>query len=188
MESKTNISKEEARASLNEIQSIINRTRKVIAHGPSSKILILWGIIWITGFSCTQFCPWYAGYFWMSLNVFGGLSTWIIAMRCRVVEGPTDIRVGLFWVILFLYAGIWFFLLQPRSINQASAYWATIPMFAYVMGGLWFSRFFIYLGLTVTLLTILGLFLLPSIFNLWLAITGGGSLILAGVYIHKNWK
>jgi len=48
--------------------------------------------------------------------------------------------------------------------------------------------FFTYLGLFVTALTLAGLFVIPHYFNLWLAVTGGSSLILSGIYIHKYWR
>src|SRR5579883_815804 len=198
-----NISKEEARESLDEIQSVIEKTRKAVAHGAASSMLIFWGLIWVVGYSGTQFFPQSAGYLWLGLITVGILGSWFFGMR----QGPASRsanhgRIGAFWLILFAYAFLWLMLLwpqplpagmewghyQPLNDRQISAFLTTVPMFAYVVGGMWLGRFFIWLGALVTVLTLVGYFYLPSLFYVWMAITGGGSLIVAGLYIRKSWR
>jgi hypothetical protein len=61
-------------------------------------------------------------------------------------------------------------------------------MFGFVMFGLWVGRFFVWLGLLVTALILIGYRYSGDYFNLWMAITGGGALIVSGVFIRKFWK
>jgi hypothetical protein len=198
-----NISKQEAQDSLNEIQSAVEQTRRAIAHGVASSLLILWGVIWVIGYSGTQFFPAKGGLMWMPLVFIGAISSWIFGARHRSsVHSANSARIGIFWLVLFAYAGIWLTLLhstklpsgvewanyQPTNDRQIGAFFATVPMFAYVVGGLWLDRFFVWLGGIVTVLTLIGFFALPAWFNLWMAFTGGGSLILAGFFIRKHWK
>jgi hypothetical protein len=65
---------------------------------------------------------------------------------------------------------------------------ATIPMFAYVVMGLWLDHFILWIGLAVTALTLVGLFFLQPYFWLWMAVTGGGMLLGTGLYIRYQWK
>jgi hypothetical protein len=197
------VSKNEARESLAEIERIVDLTRRSIGRGCAAPLLILWGIIWVIGYSGTQFYPRYAGFLWLGLITIGSAFSWVAGVRFQTpVRSPSDAKIGFFWLILFGYAIVWLFLLggnslpkgeewlrrHPLQSQQISAYFATIPMFAYVVGGLWLGRFFIYLGLIVTALTLVGYMFLPDWFNLWMAITGGGSLIIAGLFIRKFWR
>jgi hypothetical protein len=197
-----NISKQEANEALDQIDDAISQTRRAIGQGTSSAILILWGVIWVLGYSSSQFAPRMAQSLWLCLVVSGTLGSWICGARSRRrIQSSNGTRIGLFWLVLFAYAGLWFFLLhsdnrpgQPgfdfgtMTGPQSGAFFATVPMFAYVVGGLWLGRFFIWLGATVTFLTLIGYSLVPDWFCLWMAITGGGSLIVAGLYIRRFWR
>ena len=44
------ISKEEAKESLDQIQAMATRTRQTIAASYDSSLLIMWGVIWIAAF------------------------------------------------------------------------------------------------------------------------------------------
>jgi hypothetical protein len=65
---------------------------------------------------------------------------------------------------------------------------ATVPMFAYVVMGLWLDHFMIWIGLAITGLTVLGLFLAPAWFWIWMAVMGGGSLVSTGFLIRNRWR
>jgi hypothetical protein len=204
-----NISKQEAADSLDQIEDAISRTQNAIGQGASGGILILWGIIWALGFSADQFAPRMAQTFWPFLIAGGMLAAWLCRPRSKSrARSLIGARIGLFWLVLFAYAVLWFFLLHSESrpgqpglhfeaLNghegeaveqQLGAFFATVPMFAYVAGGIWLGRFFVWLGAVVTALTIAGYCLMPDWFNLWMAITGGGSLVVAGLYIRRFWR
>jgi|SRR5579884_340466 len=198
-----NISKKEAQESLDDIQSVTEQTRKAIAYGACSAMLILWGVIWMIGYSITQFSPNYAGFAWMGLIPIGAVACWILGVRNQSSHHSANAaRIGAFWLVLFGYAALWLVLLHPTNLpsgaewahfqpindRQISAFFATVPMFAYVVGGLWFGRFFVWLGALVTVMTVLGFYLLPNLFYLWMAFIGGGSLLVAGLYIRNRWR
>ena len=197
------LSKSEAQAALDEISSVISTTQKAIASGPAAPLLIMWGVIWVIGYSVTQFSPQHAGLAWMGLVFAGSAASWWVGWKMQAtVSSPNDWKIGVFWMVLFGYAIVWMFLLAPADLpkgeewatkhpflsKQIGAFFATIPMFAYVVGGLWFGSFFVWLGLIVTALTLGGYYFLEDYFSLWMALTGGGSLILAGLYVRKFWR
>jgi hypothetical protein len=195
-----NISKQEATAALGEIEDAITQTKRAIGRGGSSATMILWGIIWMVGYSCSQFAPRRAQVVWLCLVFIGAVSSWALGGRSRRLRSPNGSRIGRGWLVLFAYAFFWFLLLhldsppgrpvlhlKDSSGRQSGAFFATVAMCGYVVAGLWLGRFFIWLGAAVTLLTVAGYFLLPDWFFLWMAITGGGSLIVAGLYIRRFW-
>ncbi len=183
-----NVSPQEAERSLGEIESITHRLRQCLAGSGAGVILVMWGVIWLIGYGCSQFYPQQSGLVWAPLCLGGGLASWIIGARSSPVRAPGAWRIGIFWLALFAYALLWLILLAPASQKHLGAYIGTVPMFAYVVGGLWFGRFFTWLGLAVTGLIVLGVFAWPGWSDLWTGLAGGGSLVLAGFYIRRFWR
>ena len=198
------ISRDEARASLEEIDRIILLTRQTIARAGSAPIVIMWGVIWMIGYADMQFFPQTPRWFWVVLDLVGiaGSIRFGRWARKSPTKNPNNGRIGLSWLILFAFGGIWLSLLSPWDFLNANqlakygpdldhkiaAFWATIPMFAYILMGLWLDRFFIWLGALVTIGTLAGYYLIHDYFFLWMAIIGGGSLVVGGLFIRKNWQ
>jgi hypothetical protein len=196
-------SPEEARAALAEAERAFQQTRVAIVQGPSAPLLILWGSIWMIADLTTQFYAPAMLAIWLPLDLIGGGGTWWIVAHRRVKVGRHgNWRYGAFWGVLFFYAALWTNLLVPVSwpqnahdwatfepvFRRITAYYHTIPMFAYVLGGLFIGRFFVILGALVTALIVIGFCFIHDYFYLWMAITGGGSLIISGVFIRQFWK
>ena len=181
-----NISKQEAQESLAEIENVILQTRKEIARSGASYSLILWGVIWVLGFSGSQFFPHISGWLWLALVFIGFVVMWILTKKSAFLH-PTSRRVHLGWLILVAYMMFWNILLHADE-REGLAFCSTVCMCGYVICGLWLGRFLVWLGLIVTALTVVGFFLLPVWFPLWMAITGGGSLILSGLFILEFWR
>jgi len=195
--------KDDAIAALAEINRVMAQTRSAIARGPSAALLILWGCIWFAADLTTQLYPPALQWLWWVLDLIGFAGTWwIVRIHATRVKSPGGWRYGVFWGALFFYAILWIHLLAPVRWPQTAeqwtefepvfrritAYFHTIPMFAYVIGGLFGGRFLMWLGLAVTGLIVAGLYLAGPYFYLWLAVTGGGSLVLTGVMIRKLWR
>ncbi|MBN1505880.1 MAG: hypothetical protein JW955_03495 [Sedimentisphaerales bacterium] len=191
------LSEQEARESLSLIQDATARTRKVVAAGYASDLLILWGLIYMAGFTAVYFAPRQGGILFAVLDGVGLLGTLFIAWRAwpthgslrgastsRVVRG-----IFLFWLILFAYAGLWLLMLRPMAGMQVGALLVTVAMLGYIVTGLWTaSTFLVWLGLAVTALTLFGFYVIPGYFNLWMAPTGGGALLGTGLYVRIRWR
>ena len=65
---------------------------------------------------------------------------------------------------------------QPTSGEQASTLVVTFIMFSYVVVGLWMERVLLWVGLLTTAMTLIGYFVFPGYYNLWMAFLGGGHL------------
>jgi hypothetical protein len=117
------------------------------------------------------------------------------------VKRPADWRGLLFWLAVFGYAAIYFILLEPwdqlQNLSAAqtalmdhktTAYFSVVPMFAYVVIGIFVERFLLWLGLLMTGLILLGYFFIWQYFYLWIGAVGGGTLIISGLFIRKFWK
>ncbi len=203
------ISKQQAQDSLNQIENVAVQTRRKIAASSAGPILIIWGTIWFVAYLGTYlsyFFEWkeyhlqmgnrisasfvIASLVWPVLIVIGVAASWFIATRKAPTRNVHNKRLGLTWLILFVYSNVWLVLLAPWNEYQISAFAASLPMFAYIIMGLWMDRFLLWLGVVVTLLIIAGFFLFHfhPLFWLWMAVLGGGTLAGTGFYIQIRWR
>jgi len=193
------VTPEEAKESLAEIEKVAARTRKMVAYGGGDVLFIVWGVIWILGSMGDEFFLEKCGWIWLGLVGTGVAVTGLVAKFKSPVSSPTDRRLGFFWLFMFLYIGLWLWMLIPfvkiRSMEEGIAFskhfggiMFTAPMFGWVVMGLWLDRFMVWLGLAVTGLVVIGLILLEPYFWYWMAAAGGGTLIGTGLFIRKRWR
>jgi hypothetical protein len=199
-DSSSPVSKDEALASLAEIQRVVVQTRRTLASGAAAPILILWGLIWIVGFADTQFHPDGAGRVWTFLNTGGIAATFALRLWRRSVKSPVSNLVLASWCVLMGYGALWIVLVAPWMLPgmggmsvppwgmRIPAFCCTAVMCGYVIMGLWLSRFYVWLGLGVTAATVIGYYALPHWFSLWMAIFGGGALLAAGLFTRRCWR
>jgi hypothetical protein len=184
-----NISPEEAGATLEDIQRIVARTRRAIVGAHVADHLIVWGIAWVLGFGATHFTNWHPGWTWLPICAVGAALSAGIGIRAgRRVESPVGGQIFCFLLVLVAFAVVWAMILHPFNHRHLGAYIATVFMFAYVAGGIWFGRFFIGLGLGVTAIALAGVWLAPAWLDLFMSVGGGGAMVASGAYIRRVWK
>jgi len=192
------ISREQAKDSLEQIDAISARTRRAIASSCDSALLIIWGLIWIAAFIGTHFFLAWVWFIWLGLCAIGAAATFLVVRRqfrqANPIRMPADKRIGQrifwFWALLFVYAFVWLSILKPHHGIQVNAFLCTAIMFAYVVIGIWSeTRYMLWLGLAVTGTTLIGFYLIPpSYYCLWMAPTAGGALLGTGLYIRLRWR
>jgi hypothetical protein len=188
------ISEKDAQQSLNQIQDASAQMRRAIASSYASGLLILWGVLWAGAFTATYFYLAYAFHIFMVMAAVGGIGTFIIQCVFRS-KAPIKNSSGLgwrmfwFWTLLFVYIVIWLSILAPFTGLQCNAFICTAVMFAYIVLGLWFGSYFmVFLGLAVTVATLIGYHLFTPYYSLWMAAMGGGALLGTGLYIRICWR
>jgi hypothetical protein len=188
-----NVSPSEAEEALAAIQAMMQKTRRLISSSGAYIFLIVWGVIWLLGFLGSQFLPAaIAGYTWMGLDILGGILSAILGIRMgRGVRSssPTTSgkRIGIFWFLLFLYVVAAIGVAWPADGKQLSMFIILFVMVGWIAMGLLLSFASIWPGLAITALALIGYFLFPDIFYLWMAILGGGGMIALGLYIRSRW-
>ena len=191
-----NISNEDAQASLAVVTETMLRTRKAVAANYSSPLLILWGLLWVAAYTATYFYLKYADVIFGAMagvGLLGSFFVWQYVKRKLPIREPAEERlnwrIGGLWWALFIYVFIWLNILAPVNGMQINAFICTAIMFAYIVTGLWFTAYFmVWLGLAVTATTLVGFYLLPVYYCLWMAVTAGGLLLGTGLYLHARWR
>ena len=154
---------------------------------------IIWGIVWLAGFLCSQFLSnATAGYIWAGLDILGGVASAIIGVRMGSgVRTPSTTasgkRIGIFWFLLTLFAAAAIAVAWPVDGKQLAMFIILFVMAGWIAMGLLLSFASVQVGLAITALALIGYFLLPGIFYIWMAVLGGGGMIIIGLYIRSRW-
>ena len=188
-----NISHAEAEEALAAIQTMMQKTRRAISSSGAYNFLILWGAIWLLGFLNSQFLPnETAGYIWMGLDILGGILSAVIGIRMnRGVRSSllttSGKRIAFFWLLLFFYCFAAVMVAWPVDGKQLAMFIILFITVGWIAMGLLLSFASAWWGLGLLALSLLGYFLLPGIFYLWMAFLGGGGMIVLGIYMRNRW-
>lgn len=188
-----NISPNEAEEALAAIHQVTQKTRRSIASSGAYIFLIVTGVIWLVGFVATQFLsgPVVAG-IWVGMSLLGSLLSILYGNRKGSrVRSPsvsaTARRAGFFWLALILYCIATIAIVQPADGKQLTMLIILFMMIGQLAMGLLISFSTTWWALPITALALLGYFLLPDLFYLWMGILVGGGMIALGLYIRARW-
>jgi len=188
-----NVSPSEAEEALTAIQSMAQKTRHSIASGGTYVSLIVTGSIWLIGFACQQFLSEeIVPYVWIGLSIPGAIIATAMGLRAgKRVRSPSAApmakRAGLFWLFLILYGITILAVVRPTDGKQAALLIILFVMLGQLAMGLLLSFSSVWWALPISALALLGYFLFPNIFYIWMALLGGGGMIAFGLYIHLRW-
>ena len=181
---------EEAARALAAIQTSRETMRSAIRAHRGHYHLWLWGVVWVgmamlaefRGLTGIRLLPWLC-----AAGVAG--STVLGAIQSSQIRGPIDKRFLGVLAAVILFSALWPLVLRAPVNDQAIfAYIGLVAMLCYIIAGIWFDTYLVWLGLVMTALILVGLFLFSSIFWWWIAIFGGGTLIVTGFYIRYFWR
>jgi hypothetical protein len=185
-----NLSPEEAARALGEIEASRAAMRTAIRGFRGHCYLWWWGGIWVIMAMLAQFygpsglrlIPWIA---WTGL-VASSAGRYAQSGQVRFQADKRFLGV---LATIIIFAFVWPLVLGwPANAKHAFAYWALVPMFCYVVAGIWFDLYLFWLGLVVSALILVGLLCFPAIFWWWIAVFGGGTLIGTGFYVRFFWR
>lgn len=178
---------------LNAIRRTDERVHQAAMFAGAVGILFIWGGVWTVGYLVTwAFCQFRFPdpTLWLNITWGGVLSAgWIgswLANRRYPIRSTGDWRFGVLWGALFAYLPLWIAICRPANYGQLHAFMATAIMFAWIIIGLLLSnRFWIFLGALLTVLIAVGFFLFGKqpAFWLWMAVFGGGGMLVSGCYV-----
>jgi hypothetical protein len=192
-----NISPDEAEEALKVIQSMRQKTRHLFASSGAYIFLIVTGVIWLVGFLATQFLQGeIVAYIWTVMSLLGTIVAIMLGIRMssrrsKEVRSPSfnasARRGAIFWLFLVFFAIAVIAITRPTEGKQVTALIILFIMLGQLAMGLLDSFSSVWWTLPITALALVGYFLLPGVFYLWMAILVGGGMIVLGVYIRLRW-
>ena len=179
------LSRDEATASLKDIQRTQGRSVEAYGYASGAPFLILWGAIWFLGYGATDLVPQYANWSWPALIVVGFAASAAIGMRTKSGNARQGLRFMATWLAMAAYVTATMAVMHPTRDEQMGAFIPLLVAFIYVVMGIWMGLRFVIAGVAIAALTLGGYFLLASHFSLWMAFVGGGTLVATGMWLRK---
>jgi hypothetical protein len=185
-----NLSPQEAAAALAEVDQARTAMRRAIRDHRGHYYLWIWGATWIAMPLTAHFFGDVAVRYFAWLCLPGAVASVAVGLRQRgQIVNPALPRLFGAYAAVLVFAAIFPFVLQGRpEARTYYAYACLACMQGYVIIGLWTDRCLLWLGLFVTAMILVGFFLLPGVFWLWMAACTGAPLVLTGFYIRHRWR
>lgn len=182
------LSTQEAQASLAEAESARRRSAQLYSYSKASPHLIMWGIIWVIGYSGTALFTPYSNWLWAALMLTGIGGAVIINRSCKGTDshhGPYAWRMAAIMFIAVFFVFATYSIMWPVHGRQLAAFPILITGTVYMGMGLWMGLRYVLTGAAVVALTLFGFFYIePLPYLYWMAFVGGGSMILAGFWFR----
>ena len=183
-----NITPTEAADALRDIAASADRSREFKGYRLAAPYFFLWGAIWILGYGATGLSA-QAGILWLPLTVGGMGASAYIGWRNRTRSAMSAAYGRRMWgsfVAFTLFITATYAILGPHTLNQMNAFPALVTGMAYTLAGLWSGRTrLLMLGALIAAATMAGYFFLAPWFSFWMAVVGGGGLILTGFWMRR---
>lgn len=180
------LSPTEAEHTLRDISVAARASARFYGYRIASPHLILWGVIWMLGYGASYFFP-HQGLIWPVLALLGiAGSSWFGWQAGRSQAAPGGWRYAATALAVFLFIVSLFMVMPPRTDAQAGAFFPILVAFAYGVMGIWTGALRLILAaVAIAVLTLGAFFWLPQLFMLWMAVVGGGALILGGIWFRR---
>ena len=181
------LSHDDASEALREIDRTQQRSSRLYGYSNASPHLIVWGIAWMIGYGASYFQPsWH--FVWPILIVAGAAASFWFGMRAGPKSNASDYgwRYVVTFFVIFCFIGAVMFIVKPTSDAQVGAFIPLIIAFFYCLIGVWGRAWrMLITGVALAALTLIGFFALREYFALWMAVVGGGGLILGGLWLRS---
>jgi hypothetical protein len=187
------ITQDEAEESLADIQRTTQRTRRSITGSGAHIFLIITGAIWLVGFLATQYLTGnIVPTIWIAASLIGSALAILLGTRMsKRVRGPSTpvyaARIGTFWLVLILFAIAIIAVARPTDAKQLTLIIILFAMLGQFAMGLLLSFTSTWWALPISALALIGYFLLPEFFYLWMGVLVGGAMVGLGTYILLRW-
>jgi hypothetical protein len=180
------VSPAEAKDALRDISTTAQASSTFYGYRTAAPHLLLWGVIWFIGYGAGYFRPSWP-LIWPVLIVAGVTgSFWIGRRTGKTKSSRGDWRYAATSLAVFLFIAAIFSIMPPQSDAQAGAFFPILVALFYSLIGIWRrGARMIVAGALIAALTLGGYFWLPQIFLLWMAVVGGGALILGGFWLRS---
>jgi|SRR5579872_281712 len=181
------ITTREAHDALQEAALAERRSAESYSYSRSAPYCILWGLIWMVGYGgMTVLKGTDIAWLWLILSATGmAISFWIGTGRTDG-RSSNGWRMGSLFAIIAAFTFALFAILPPTNELQVGAYSPLLLSAIYAALGLWLGVRYILLAAFLAALTLGAYFFQKEFFFVWMAVAGGGSLLLTGLWMRHG--
>jgi hypothetical protein len=179
------INPQDAADALATVEHAAARAQQARCYESASAPLIIWGVVWMVANGLCELWPERPGLIWLSADAVGAAATFV-----AVASSQSRRRETLRYFIAFAVMGVFVvsaFLIMPSTDGrQITGFIALATAFVLASAGVWrHGARLVALGLVLMAAIVAGHLLLEDYRYLWFGFAGGGSLVLAGLWMRK---
>lgn len=184
------IGRDEAAQALKDAEAAAGRSVAAVSYQRSSGYLILWGAVWALGNLSAYFNAPGANLTWFVLTAVGVIGSFVLGLRMRRREpgaGPRNSGVmALLIAVAIAGFGMGVSVINPfSSFAQYEAVISLAVGAAYMVLGAQTGLRMSAVGVVIMAATVVGWLYARDQFFLWMAIAGGGGLLLGGLWMRR---
>lgn len=189
------ISREEAEKALTEIGEARESAQSFSYYRKAAPYFLIWGLVWIFANGMTALLPAQGGRIWAwsaALGVLASVAIGVLSAR----QPPADpeaarehalrnrsFGMSFLAITAFLIAAL--YINRPANGMQLNAFVSLFWALMYVLLGLWGAVRIAWLGVVLAVAVLVGYFGFPQYYTLWMAVVGGGALLLGGLILRR---
>ena len=178
------ISKQEARSALTEAEATARRSREIYGYSRSAPYCFIWGAAWFLGYMGQAVFAGQATWTWPIVLIAGAGACALVGLSQKPRGARSMGKVWLLFVVIYAFSFSLFAVIRPSAM-QVGAYWPLLCAALYAGVGLWGGVRYVIVGAALAVLTLFGFFALRDQFYAVMAIAGGGSLVLTGLWLRR---
>ncbi|MEP7359172.1 MAG: hypothetical protein ABI847_18115 [Anaerolineales bacterium] len=181
------ISAEQAADALKEVTAVERRSAEAYSYSRTAPYCFVWGVVWLLGYGAQALVPagQWLGWWWMGLSLAGAAISIVLGSTENARRTGRSWRVGMLFLIIWLFTACLFAVLHPKDSLQVGAYFPLLFSAIYAAIGLWLGLRYILVGVFMAAATLGAFFFLHEYFFHWMALVGGGSLLLTGLWMRQ---
>ena len=177
------LSEADAQAALADVNAAMTQSATLRGYQAMSPHLIIWGLVWMAGYTASYVIPAWSGLLWLGLVPLGVAGD-IFAGRADS-GGPMPAALYGLMGVFGVFAVSVIAVMQPHDPRQTGAFFPLLIAAGYGVFGSFGAPRVLALGAALAALTLAGFFTLGDIFSLYMAVVGGGGLILGGLWLRR---
>jgi hypothetical protein len=177
------LSPADAAAALQDSATVEQRSARLRGYQSASPHLIIWGVIWAIGYTGSYLEPTWNNAQWIGLVVLGIAAD--IAASAKdgrhQIAAEAMITLG---ITFFAFVAGTFAIMAPHDPRQPAAFFPLVVAAGYgILGAMGATRLLV-IAAAIAVATMGGFFLLADLFLPFMAVVGGGGLILGGLWLR----
>ncbi len=180
------LTRDAAAQALRDIEHAGTASRELYGYQFGGAYLIVWGLIWLVCGSLGDFLPGFARTIWSTGNIVGiAASIWLTFRLPKSNDRRYLWRgLGLMGILVFFWVAVGW-VLDPTPARKLLAFSGLLTGTAYLIVGLWAGTRYLWCGVAVVGLSLIGHAFMTSHYQLWFAVACGGALILGGWWMRR---
>ena len=179
------VTRDEAAQALKEVEQTQSLSGQLLGYESAAPHFFVWGLVWMLGYAGTNFAPDQKNLIWGVVIGIGSLLSILLGRRQGGGGSPALWRSIAISCLVMAFVGGLMFAMKYFDQRQSLA---VIPLaFAafYTLFGLAVGVRFVICGLVLGFGTVLGYFLAGDFFGYWMAVVGGGCLLVTGLWLRR---